>query len=256
MKTELNEGQWHFGFEDDLFNAKVDNAVKLLRSLAGKDYFIAYSGGKDSDAILELCKMAGLDRRPVYHVTTIDPPEVVQHCREQGATFDHCGTNFYREVEKRGLPTRWRRWCCRTFKHTRAISAYAVLGVRRLESAARAARWQEVNRDADRVVVCPIVDWSAADVWRFLNERGVKACCLYQEGFNRLGCIGCCLCRGARIRDFQRWPSVGVAVRKAFFKYLEDEEYWYDWVNDKHGNGREPVCQFLDLWAGGMVHDE
>jgi len=250
MKTIVE--QYHFPFEDALFNAKVDRAVSLLRGLASKDYAIMYSGGKDSDVILKLCRMAGLERRPVYHVTTIDPPEVVQHVREVGAAFDHPGTNFYRGIGVNGLPTRWRRWCCKELKHNRVLAAFEILGVRKAESPARKARWKEVVVGADRTVVCPIVDWSADDVWRFVGEACVTVCSLYAEGHKRLGCIGCPLSRGSRIRDFKRWPGVGARIKKAFFEYgsVEPEKFWDDWVNDLHGLGKAAPCSMeLGLWS-------
>lgn len=48
---------------------KVKQALKLLQSCsrsAGKPLEIAYSGGKDSDVILELAKMAGISYRAIY----------------------------------------------------------------------------------------------------------------------------------------------------------------------------------------------
>ena len=46
---------------------KVDRAIKLLQSTC-KDQQIelCYSGGKDSDVILELAKMAGINYRAIY----------------------------------------------------------------------------------------------------------------------------------------------------------------------------------------------
>lgn len=43
----------------------------------------------------------------------------------------------------------------------------------------------------------PIVDWTDEDVWDFLdNIVKVPHCCLYDEGFKRIGCIGCPLAGG------------------------------------------------------------
>ncbi len=60
---------------------KVDRAVKLIRS-AGADgsvVEVAYSGGKDSDVILELARMSGIRYRAIYKNTTIDPPGTIRH---------------------------------------------------------------------------------------------------------------------------------------------------------------------------------
>lgn len=51
---------------------KVEQAVKLLQvcfMAAGEPLEIAYSGGKDSDIILELAKMSGIEYRAIYKVT-------------------------------------------------------------------------------------------------------------------------------------------------------------------------------------------
>lgn len=62
---------------DDALQKKVERAIRLLQSVS-KDNTrlleISYSGGKDSDVILELAKMAGVKYRAIYKNTTIDPP--------------------------------------------------------------------------------------------------------------------------------------------------------------------------------------
>ena len=54
---------------------KVERAIRLLQSIPQDgDIELSYSGGKDSDVILELAKMAGIPYRAIYKATTIDPP--------------------------------------------------------------------------------------------------------------------------------------------------------------------------------------
>ena len=57
---------------------KIDGSIKLLRTIQkaheGEQIEIAYSGGKDSDVILQLAKEAGINYRAIYKNTTIDPP--------------------------------------------------------------------------------------------------------------------------------------------------------------------------------------
>ena len=66
---------------------KVEQAVKLLQvcyKAAGEPLEVAYSGGKDSDVILELAKMSGIEYRAIYKNTTIDPPGTIKHVMENG----------------------------------------------------------------------------------------------------------------------------------------------------------------------------
>ena len=65
---------------------KVDRAIRLLQSIPQDgDIEVSYSGGKDSDVILELTKMAGIPYRAIYKATTIDPKGTIAHAREMGA---------------------------------------------------------------------------------------------------------------------------------------------------------------------------
>jgi len=70
---------------------KVRRAVALIKSMAlpnGEPIEVAYSGGKDSDVILELTRMAGIPYRAIYKNTTIDPPGTIRHAELGG------GRNF------------------------------------------------------------------------------------------------------------------------------------------------------------------
>lgn len=74
-----------------------------------------------------------------------------------------------------------------------------------------------------KTMVNPIVDWTDEDVWDFLNLNGIPHCSLYDEGFTRLGCIGCPL-SGSRnmIRDFERWPKYKENYIKAFQRMIDN----------------------------------
>ena len=64
----------------DDYQKKVARAIRLLKSIPQDgDIEVSYSGGKDSDVILELAKMAGIKFRAIYKNTTIDPPGTIKH---------------------------------------------------------------------------------------------------------------------------------------------------------------------------------
>lgn len=67
---------------------KLDAAVKRLQSasemslyLYQKPLLLTYSGGKDSDACIEVAKIAGIPFDAVHSHTTADAPETVRHVR-------------------------------------------------------------------------------------------------------------------------------------------------------------------------------
>ena len=74
----------------DELKKKVERSVKLIQSAGkvakehGQPLEICYSGGKDSDVILELAKMSGVDYRAIYKNTTIDPPGTIAHVKANG----------------------------------------------------------------------------------------------------------------------------------------------------------------------------
>lgn len=99
------------------------------------------------------------------------------------------------------------------------------------------------NRENARIVemcykdhtttINPIVDWTDADVWEFIKEYNVPYCCLYDEGFKRLGCIGCPMgSKQQREYEFERYPKYKNLYMIAFQKMI-----------DNHGGGVTKVQQ-------------
>lgn len=202
---------------------KVDRAVKLIQSAAGQDVVeVSYSGGKDSDVILELARMAGIKYRAIYKNTTIDPPGTIKHCRDNGVDVLQPAMSFFKLVEKKGMPTRRARFCCEKLKEYKVLDK-AIQGIRRSESTARAKRYSEDDPVICRIygskanhvsVILPILSWTDADVKEFIEERGIKCHPLYydeQGTFHperRLGCMGCPLRSDAGLSEFKANPRL------------------------------------------------
>ena len=71
-------------------------------------------------------------------------------------------------------------------------------------------------------VLNPIIDWTTEDVWEFIKEYKIPYCCLYDEGFTRLGCIGCPMGgRKGQLREFERYPKYKANYIRAFEKMLK-----------------------------------
>ena len=173
---------------------KVNQAIKLLQSIPQDkgQITLAYSGGKDSDVCLELCKMAGIPFRAVYHSTTIDPPGTIRHVEENGVEISRPKETFFRLMQKHGYPSRFVRYCCKLLKE-RYDSDIVVQGIRASESNARADRYKEpeqcrvYDKKHKSRVYMPILYWTDEDIKEFVTERGIKCHPLYYRG----GAIRC-----------------------------------------------------------------
>lgn len=168
---------------------KVDRAIRLLQSIPTDkgDIEISYSGGKDSDVILELAKMAGIPYRAIYKSTTIDPPGTIAHAKEMGAEVVRPKESFFRLVSKFGFPSRYYRFCCSALKEYKVCDR-AVQGIRRSESMKRAEKYKEpeicrVYSAKEKVkVYLPILEWTDQDVQEFIKDRNIKCHPLYYRG--------------------------------------------------------------------------
>ena len=193
----------------------IVRAVELLReNVPPEGYYGCFSGGKDSCVIKELARLAGVPVVWHYNVTTVDPPELVQFIVDHHPDVKrlHPGTRMFDEAAKRGLPTRTKRWCCEKFKESRSPKgATMLMGMRAAESPRRAAMWSEVvyHERTKCNAVLPVFAWSDAHVWECIKAQALPYCCLYDEGFSRLGCVGCPMATARlRLHQFARWPSI------------------------------------------------
>lgn len=105
------------------------------------------------------------------------------------------------------------------------------------------ARIVEMCYKNHTTLINPIIDWTTAEVWEFIREYNIPYCSLYDEGFKRLGCIGCPM-SGNREQDFKRWPKYKNLYLLAFEKMIETRggrgkreewetpEAWFNWWID------------------------
>lgn len=235
---------WLAGYAPDSLESKVDRAIAILRCCVPptpEGYYLAFSGGKDSCVVKRLCEMAGVSFDAHYNNTTIDPPELVRFIKREHPdvrwNMPEMAMLKMVATAPKIPPTRRGRWCCEEYKERGGDGRVRVMGVRAAESAGRAKRWSEVAADTNgELVICPIVHWSDADVWQFLKAYDTPYCSLYDEGWTRLGCVGCPLATAAnQTREFERWPGFERAWKKAV---IANWEKWKDVPNTKTGKPR------------------
>lgn len=224
------------------YERKKEAAIKLLQSIPQDGPIeLCYSGGKDSDVILELAKMSGIPFTAIYKQTSIDPPGTTAHAKEMGVEIRRPKETFFQLVERKGNPSRFKRFCCEALKEYK-IYDRAIVGIRRSESSRRAARYKEpeICRVYPRTKekcrqYFPILEWTDEDVERFIKERGIKcAPTYYDEDGNfhverRLGCIGCPLKSDNGLSDYKKYPKFLKAQIKAYQRFLDKHttSNWY-----------------------------
>lgn len=247
---------------------KLEHSIELLRkaeklALAYDEedgYFLAFSGGKDSQCLYHVAKLAGVKFKAHMNLTSVDPPEVIRFVKSEYPDVELVKPKksiFQAAVDKQILPSMRVRWCCAEYKETAGAGKVTLIGIRKAESTRRAkrneveinnrkfsgdldgleeyrkARNREkrgrkpkgnmevtiVNADGERVLGCirgkesllisPIIDWTNEEVWEFLGALGVKHCSLYDEGWHRIGCIGCPMSsHKQKILENERYPHV------------------------------------------------
>lgn len=236
---------------------KVEKAIMRIKSfeplssgLFDTPYYVAYSGGKDSDTIRILCELAGIKYDLVHNHTTVDAPETVRYIRSiPNIQIDYPDISMWKLIVKKRIPpTRIARYCCEVLKERGGKDRFVMTGVRWAESSRRKNQRGSVevgasnpknrlilNADNDgsrlmlencikkgKRILNPIVDWSDADVWEFLNHYKCESNPLYQCGFNRIGCIGCPMAgRNKQIADFIRWPKYKGAYIRSFDRMVQ-----------------------------------
>lgn len=142
------------GTEQSMFNRSIQlikefEEVALYRNPIG--YAIGYSGGKDSDVLVDLFIKSGVKFMVFHNHTTLDAPETVYYIRKKFKQWESMGIPckiYYPEqsfwslcLKKKMLPSRIVRFCCSELKEKEIPELkYAThsFGVRKAESAKRA----------------------------------------------------------------------------------------------------------------------
>lgn len=132
-------------------------AAELSRTYYGKPLIVCYSGGKDSDVMLDIAKKClKPDEFEVLNShTTVDAPETVYHIRDVFKGLEAEGvhteirmprykgkpTSMWRIIEDKQMPpTRTVRYCCAILKEASTPNRIVAVGVREDESNKRKGR--------------------------------------------------------------------------------------------------------------------
>lgn len=253
---------------------KIANSIELLKrgeklalQMNEEGYFLAFSGGKDSQVLLWLAKQANVKYKAYYSVTTNDPPANVRFIRDNYSevTFLHPKENFYKLIEKSGLPTMNKRFCCSIMKETAGVGYVTLVGVRRAESVKRqhytdfaiiSKRKEHQNqtktldevttaehqciKGKDKVLIRPMLEYTDEDVWNIINTFNLPKNPCYQYT-PRVGCIFCPFASTKQIEMYeQMYPRAKAKIIASLSRYrskgsyeLTPEEYYDIWKSKR-----------------------
>lgn len=134
---------------------RIQAASEMSLYHYGKPLVCTYSGGKDSDVMLELFRRGGIPFEVHNSHTTADAPQTVRHIRDvfkklemdgikctiEMPTYKGERTSMWKLIpQKLMLPTRTSRYCCAVLKEAGCTNRFIATGV----------RWDESRQRKDR----------------------------------------------------------------------------------------------------------
>lgn len=223
---------------DGTENSTVEQSIRLIKEFEAialhrnpLGYIVGYSGGKDSDVLVDLFRKSGVKFFVMHNHTTLDAPETVYYIRKKFAQWEAEGIPckiYYPEqsfwslcLECKMLPSRRARFCCSELKERDIPElkfATHSFGVRKAESVKRSLHRDSIEmRDKEKYsdirlfhfdnaeevrqtgacyrknyfIVNPLAYWSDNYLWNYIESEHIEVNPLYGEGFTRVGCVGC-----------------------------------------------------------------
>lgn len=241
----------------------IRNAEKLALRMDERGFYVAFSGGKDSQVLLALVEMSGVKYHAEMQVTSVDSPNLMCFVRKH---YPQVKLNLPKRnmrkliLDKGMLPTRNARFCCSELKEQAGAGCCTCIGIRKAESVKRAKRHpievigQRIGYDIidgklheqnswggqlfdnerpvniycvsgkDKVVISPIFEWTDSDVWEFIHEHKLPYCGLYDKGFHRIGCLFCPMASSReKARELQMFPKFAERVYIRAIRTLMEE---------------------------------
>lgn len=252
--------------------ALIRRAEKLALALNPIDgFFVGFSGGKDSQVLLDLVKRSGVTFKAYYSVTTIDPPENVYFIRDNypEVQFLYPKENFFKLLEKKGLPTMRARWCCEALKESHGAGNVILTGVRADESTKR-AKYNDIKiisrrkehsdrnkkhtideieqnehrciKGKDAIMIYPLLHWKESEIWDYIMKRNLPVNPCYETA-GRVGCMFCPFSKKGQIDYFlEKYPLYKKQLLKHFEVYLQNHprtktqltsEQFFEWWKTK-----------------------
>jgi phosphoadenosine phosphosulfate reductase len=222
--------------------ARAEHELKDVFSKRNLPITVSFSGGKDSLVVLDLVSSITKDFTALFIDTGLEHPQTRDYVRriahDKGLkllTAD-AGDAFDDNFPAFGPPAKDFRWCCKVCKlapASKVIEAeypkgtLTIEGNRRLESFSR-SRTELVEENPfvpGQVVVNPIRDWTALDVWLYIMMRDLDYNPLYDEDIERVGCWMCPSSLASECAEISRMsPDLAKAWDAKLITWAEENE--------------------------------
>ena len=237
-----------------ILQEKIEQSYKILKLAAemSKEYYkkpliITYSGGKDSDVIVQLAIecLEPNDFEVLNSHTTLDAPETVYYIRDKFKELNELGikttiqyprkkdgsfNSIWRMIEEKQIPpTRLARYCCAELKETSTPNRFIATGVRSEESAGRRNRDYFATRGRTKKKSNYYSYDHTLEVFEDdkarRNEGGVEA--------NEIGVYDCYLITQAKQNKDLICNPIYKWIHREVWEFIEDRKMKYNPLYDK-----------------------
>ena len=243
-------------FSIDSIEAMTIEAVSWIKkNLTGEHSLVCFSGGKDSIVTEHLMRLSSLPYSLNSTLTGIDPPQVTRfiHKHYPSCSFVRPRQSFWHMLTTHNPPGgtgRGIKWCCTKIKENPSNIIpikHRVMGIRAEESPAR-SKYGRSGQFKDGFFYYPIFHWKEWQIWEFIEMHNLPYPKLYDEGFDRIGCVICPNHHNRHGPYRERWPN----HFKCFEKYVNI------WWNKRVGQGKnmwfDSPEEFLENWYKGKFY--
>ena len=211
--------------------SKEQQAITLLQNHEPSEgYYLAFSGGKDSQVIYDLAVKAKVKFEAYFNMTTVDSNEVREFIKVNysNVIWVRPKKSMFQIIEEAGTPpTRIMRFCCRLLKEMNGNGRTIITGIRSGESVNRSKRniFEKSTKRKDTWFLHPIFNWTTTEVWDYIKDNHMEYCSLYDKGKLRIGCIMCPM-QGTKemLKDKEMFPKYYRAYIRAFDRMLKKRE--------------------------------
>ena len=112
------------GDKEQMAIDRLKLAAEMSEAYYHKPVLICYSGGKDSDVLLELARRAGIRYEVEHSLTTVDAPETVYHIKAEFQRLEQDGISC---TIKKPVMSMWQLIPHKKFLPTRKIRYWTIV---------------------------------------------------------------------------------------------------------------------------------